>query len=272
MDLSSYLYRLYHKTPRMIKTNLGLTNDIYEVYLDNQKYALRVPKNDIAEHFNPDEQVIFEAIKAWDVDAEEVLYDPSTRLRMTKWIEGAVNFQDCQDQDKYERAAVLIKKVHQHDLKIDYHFDPYKMYTAYKRDIKKPLMAYDKFENLFDFYAQDKRLSFCHNDLVAGNLLFTASQDYLIDFEYAGMNHPLFDIMSFISENSIDDPRLRKRIYLTYFGFNPGKDLLQQLSIVEASQNLLWAAWANMLYDIRNDSIYHEIFLDKQEHLLRGQI
>lgn len=270
MDLSAYLYKLYHKTPVLIKTNLGLTNDIYEVYMDDKKYALRVPKDDIGIHLNSDEKIIFDKIKDWGIDVEEVFYDPMSRIRMTRWIYGALDFKCCDDQNKYERAAVLIRKVHDHELSVDYHFDPYKMYLSFKNEIKKPLMVYETYEDLFKFYQKDQRLVFSHNDLVSGNFLFTKQKDYLIDFEYAGMNHPLFDIMSFISENNIDDLSLRERVYRAYFGFKPDHELHRQLSIIEAGQNLLWAAWANMLYDTRNETVYYQIFKDKKEHLLRG--
>ena len=36
----------------------------------------------------------------------------------------------------------------------------------------------------------------CHNDLVAGNILMTEQGALFIDFEYAGLNHPYFDLCS----------------------------------------------------------------------------
>ena len=35
---------------------------------------------------------------------------------------------------------------------------------------------------------------------VDGNILFTKENVYLIDYEYAADNDPLFDVMSFLSE------------------------------------------------------------------------
>ena len=36
----------------------------------------------------------------------------------------------------------------------------------------------------------------CHNDLTTGNVLFTADRAWLLDFEFAGMNDPFFDLGS----------------------------------------------------------------------------
>ena len=37
------------------------------------------------------------------------------------------------------------------------------------------------------------RPAFCHNDLMPGNLIETEERLWLIDWEYAGIGHPLFD-------------------------------------------------------------------------------
>ncbi|MFI4997125.1 MAG: choline/ethanolamine kinase family protein, partial [Hyphomicrobiales bacterium] len=44
-------------------------------------------------------------------------------------------------------------------------------------------------------------LAFCHNDLLAGNLIDDGDRLWLIDWDYAGFNSPLFDHANFASKN-----------------------------------------------------------------------
>ena len=52
-------------------------------------------------------------------------------------------------------------------------------------------------------------LCFCHNDLLAGNVLDDGKRLWLIDWEYAGFNTPLFDLGGIASNNELaeDDER-----------------------------------------------------------------
>ena len=45
----------------------------------------------------------------------------------------------------------------------------------------------------------------CHNDLLAANILATEDRLWLIDWEYAGMGHPLFDLASVSANNRLSD-------------------------------------------------------------------
>ena len=270
MDLSLYLQELYHNNIPLTKTKLGLSNDIYCAYINNTKVAIRMPKQDIAKHLS-NEASVLALIKQTDLDAIELYYDPKTRIRITKWIDNYQEFKDFDSKDKYIRATRLIKKLHNYKFKVDHEFNAFEKYKAFKNDIKNPLLDYEKYEACFkEFSELDEEYILCHNDVVSGNMLFSEDKDYLIDYEYAGMNHPYFDIMSLITENNIDDEAIRGTIYAEYFGHQVDEETLKKLKIIENVQNLLWAAWANMLYDSRKEEIYLMIFNDKFEHLKRG--
>ena len=268
MNLSLYLETLYHKKFNLIKTNRGLSNDIYTTEFNGEKWAIRVVKNDLDAIIGKDEVTILNLIKTTNLDVEEVYYDPSNRLRITKWVD-SLEFKDYKKSDRYLKAVDLIKSLHSYAFKVEKEFNITSMYRAFKDGIKEPLMDYQKYEVVFDQYDNlNEPKILCHNDLVSGNFLFGKDRAYLIDYEYAGMNYALFDLMSFITENNIDDEKIRQSIYCEYFGKEPDKAILAKLQIIENAQNLLWAAWANMLYDSRHETIYQEIFNDKLQHLI----
>ena len=268
MNLSSYLETLYHKKFNLIKTNRGLSNDIYIASDQDNKWAVRVVKNDLDAIIGKDEAEILELIKSTNLDVKEVYYDPTNRLRITEWVD-SLEFKEYLKADRYDLAVDLFKKLHQQAFKVDKEFDVYGMYLSFRKNIKNELMHYEQYNDIFANYQNlNEPKILCHNDLVSGNFLFAKDRSYLIDWEYAGMNYAYFDLMSFITENNIDDETIREHIYKRYFGFEPTDEIRKKLNIIENAQNLLWAAWANMLYDSRHKEIYHEIYLDKYNHLI----
>ena len=48
------------------------------------------------------------------------------------------------------------------------------------------------------------RLALCHNDLLAANLIDDGSRLWLVDWEYAGYDTPLFDLANLASNNRLD--------------------------------------------------------------------
>lgn len=52
-------------------------------------------------------------------------------------------------------------------------------------------------------------ISFCHNDLLAANLLDDGNRLWLIDWEYAGFNTPLFDLGGLASNNQLTEHQQR---------------------------------------------------------------
>ena len=270
MNIDSLLKRLYHKVPDYYKTSLGLTNDIYIVILDDQKYALRIPNHDIMDLMPHCEKEVLGLTRGLDLDFEEVYYDEKSRIRITKWVDDLVEFKDSKDPLRYHKTVSMIKKFHSLNQSVSENFDVLKIFKSYLKKVKNPLFNFEDHIGIIQaFLNLEESYHLCHNDLVSGNILFSKERSYLIDYEYAANNHPYFDLLSFISENEIDDPALRTSIFKDYFDGQIGKDLLEKLALIENCQNLLWACWANMLYDSRGEDIYLKIFRSKIEHLKR---
>jgi thiamine kinase-like enzyme len=87
-----------------------------------------------------------------------------------------------------------------------------------------------------------------HNDLVEGNVLKDKEGRLaLIDFEFAGANHPLFDLASFLSENGIEDEGKARLLLQNVFG-EIDEELLKELRLVMAYEDFLWRYWAYERY------------------------
>jgi thiamine kinase-like enzyme len=85
----------------------------------------------------------------------------------------------------------------------------------------------------------------CHNDLLAANVL-SAPDDparvMLVDWEYAGMGHRLFDLGN-LAVNSDFDAAAQERLLEAYFGEPPTAGLSAALALMQVMSDAREAAW-----------------------------
>lgn len=86
-------------------------------------------------------------------------------------------------------------------------------------------------------------LVFGHNDMLAANLLDDGSKVWLIDWEYAGFNSPLFDLANLASNNEFDEAWERRLLSL-YFERMVDDDLWLRYSAMKAASLLREAMWS----------------------------
>ena len=239
------------------KTNLGLTNDIYIRNYNNFKLVIRKVAKDIDEYLdNNYEKQILDIIKPYNLDVKLLSYDLKTKTKITYYINNYYLLDNCPYKDKYIRVAKILKQLHSIKPNIEHYFDPIKLINKYYNSCQKLIYNVDEYlyiiNDIKDIYNPS---CLCHNDIVNGNILFTKYKDYLIDYEFSAINDPLFDIMSFFTENNIYDQNIKEQFYKEYFNEIPPKEILDKLYKYQNFHNLLWYFWANMMYYNRNESV-----------------
>lgn len=246
------------------KLNKGLTNDNYLITVYDQRFILRVPKSDANQivNFNHEEKAL-ELAKEAQLDVTTLFYDPTTGIKMTKYVDDLKTYNDYLREDKLIRVAHLMRRLHLIKKTIGYDFDPIARYHQYRSYVKKPLIDDQSAEKVIqEIKSMPYQATLCHNDWVPGNIGFTQHRDYLLDYEYAGDNDPLFDVMSFITENNI--PLVDREIFYSAYFDAPLTSLVRSyLKAYEDFHNLLWSTWAMMMYESRQDDIYLNIAYDK---------
>ncbi len=83
---------------------------------------------------------------------------------------------------------------------------------------------------------------FGHNDLLAGNFIDDGKRLWLIDWDYAGFNSPLFDLGGLISNNELDADSSRF-VMERYFG-RVDADLKRRLEAMKCASLLREAMWS----------------------------
>ena len=83
----------------------------------------------------------------------------------------------------------------------------------------------------------------CHNDLVAEN--FLKAEDgtiYLIDWEYSGMNDPMWDIAALFLENNFSEEN--QDYFLShYFNGNEPENARKKIFVYQILMDWLWSLW-----------------------------
>lgn len=84
---------------------------------------------------------------------------------------------------------------------------------------------------------------FGHNDLLPGNILDDGKRLWLIDWEYAGFNTPLFDLGGLASNNGLDE--IQERWMLEqYFGETPDQILWAKYCAMKCASLLRETLWS----------------------------
>jgi thiamine kinase-like enzyme len=82
----------------------------------------------------------------------------------------------------------------------------------------------------------------CHNDLLPGNMLSTDAGVMLVDWEYAGMGHRLFDLGN-LAVNCQLDEAAEIRLLTAYFGVAPSEEQTADLRLMRLMSDAREGAW-----------------------------
>jgi len=84
----------------------------------------------------------------------------------------------------------------------------------------------------------------CHDDLLAANIIRAADGDRLmiVDWEYAGMGDPRFDLGNLAVNNAFGDSD-EQRLLAAYYGGDPGARRHAQLKLMRVLSDAREAAW-----------------------------
>lgn len=86
-------------------------------------------------------------------------------------------------------------------------------------------------------------LALCHNDLLPQNILDDGERLWLVDWDYAGMNTPLFDLAGLASNCELD-PEQERALLAHYLAKPPDGDTLSRFHALKCASLLREALWS----------------------------
>lgn len=236
----------------------GMTNKNYKLQIDDKLYVLRIPGNGTEEMISREEEVK-NAVYAnkIGVDAELVYFNEKTGIKISKFIDNAETLtpEAAKKQSSMKMVIDVIKKLHNSKLPMNTTFDIYDKIEKYEELLKK--VDGNNFDDYYEvkdnvLYLKtianklDIKLVPCHNDLVSENFVKSGDERmYLIDWEYGGMNDPMWDLAAYCLENGLseDEEELFLKIY---FEGEVEEKYKKRILINKIYQDFLWSLWTNI--------------------------
>jgi thiamine kinase-like enzyme len=256
----------------------GITNRNYRVRLGDGDYVLRVPGKDTA-------------LLGIRRDAERLANEAAAALGIAPAVAAAgdsfllTRFLTCTpiDGDELragpESVARALRAFHDSGIELPVRFWVPELLTSYAQTVaerggvlpRRYALAEDVAARIAAVLPLTDPVP-CHNDLLAANLLRVQSSDgptvMLVDWEYAGIGHRLFDLGNLAVNNEFDD-RAHERLLTAYYEepLTPGRlAALQLMRLMSDAREAAWGVVQDAISELDFDfADYAERHFDRLE-------
>ncbi len=233
----------------------ALTNVSYKVTTESGAYVLRLAGEGTSAYVDRTaEGHNARVAAAAGVNAEVLYFDATEGTMLTRFVEGVDMDGDDFSSDPWapSRAALALKRAHGTGRVFKSRFNAFAMIDGYVELLHRLRMPLPE-----DYYevgreaeavrgvleASPMPLAPCHNDPWPGNFLDTGTNIYIIDWEYSGMNDPLWDLGDLSVEAGFG-PGQDQAMMETYYGRPAPAALYSRLALYKIMSDLHWSLWA----------------------------
>ncbi|CAM4064780.1 choline kinase [Bacillus manliponensis] len=236
----------------------GMTNTNFKVIANEKEYVLRVPGSGTEEMISRhDEKVNAKVASDLGIDAELLYFNAETGVKLAEFIENAetLNPKTARRSDNMMLTASVLKQLHTSGAVMQSEFNVFEKIEHYEGLLKKVNgKNFDDYEEvkshivkLKEMYeAMNVELTPCHNDTVPENFVKSGEEKiYLIDWEYGGMNDPMWDLAAHSLESGFSEEE--EELFLDYyFGGQVKDEHKQRIMMNKIFQDFLWSIWTNI--------------------------
>ena len=232
----------------------GITNVNFTVSHRGERFVVRVG-DDIPVHqvmrFN--ERAASEAAFRAGISPEVVHAEPG--ILVIRFIEGrTLRAEDVRSPGMLERILPVIRRVHVdmpgHVRGPALAFWVFHVLRDYGHTLRDGLSRHlTRLPELLAIAEELERdvgpieMVYGHNDLLPANFIDDGKRIWLIDWDYAGFNSPLFDLANLASNNGLS-PEQEEWMLRAYFGHAPSSDLRRSYSAMTCASLLRETLWS----------------------------
>jgi thiamine kinase-like enzyme len=213
---------------RVTPITLGITNRNFRVDIAGGSYVVRLSGRD-TELLGIDRSAEFAAASAAaaaGVAPEVVAFLPELGALITRFVEAdRLAEEDLERPDVIDRVVVAVRTIHAMP-RLPSRFDPFEVVREYRataegRGVAIPteydeaISTTDRIRNVFRSSPISERP--CHNDLLNANFLVRDDRVLVVDYEYAGMGDPFFDLGNLSVNNGLSEGA-QERLLRGYLG------------------------------------------------------
>lgn len=233
----------------------GLTNLVHLVETDTRKIIVRIPGEGTGEYIDRAiENYNANAAYRAGVSAEVLWADTSTGVMISKAIQNIETMTPdlfAARAGSHARAGAALAKLHASGEVFEFRFELFAMIDDYLkilslRDANLPDGYHEIIkaaEPVKDALAANPApLAPCHCDPLCENFLDDGDMMWIVDWEYSGMNDPLWDVGDLSVEARMDTDQ-EMALMEAYFGGAPTAAQHGRVVIYKAMCDLLWTLW-----------------------------
>jgi len=215
----------------------GMSNYNYLVETTLGRLVVRVPGENAQKFVNREiEKYHIDLVAGHQINQEVLFTDVESGIKISRYLEG-------KGLEKVEVKAVdvvnLMRKYHALISEVDYApFDRINLFESYISNQSNEYFELRKRLNEYQDYLLSQEKVFCHNDAQPLNMIMSNNQLFLLDWEFAGNNDPMYDLVCF-TEDFGADPSFSEELITTYFG-RYDNDLLKRKLLWTIFQCLQW--------------------------------
>lgn len=233
----------------------GQTNRVYRIAGGKEALCLRLPGKGTEEYIDRRvEKVAAEATAKAGVSPEVLHFDPATGVMVTRFVDDAVTMSPplfAARAGAPERAGRAFRSLHDSGAVFDFRFELFAMIDAYLGVLATKEVAFpDGYHaGLRDAEAVRAALAAhpvalvpCHCDPLSENFLDTGARMWIVDWEYSGMNDPMWDLGDLAVEANLS-AEAEAAMLRAYFGHEASAFDRGRMVIYKAMCDLLWTLW-----------------------------
>ena len=233
----------------------GLTNLVYRIDHGPERYILRLPGEGTNAYIDRGVEIHnARAAARAGISAEVLFADETTGLMLTRFIDGIVTMTPKlfgERQGAPARAGTVLKRLHGSGETFRFRFELFAMIDDYLGHLDKlgatlPQGYHDVVAEagaIREVLARNPgRLAPCHCDPLCENFLDDGSVMWLVDWEYSGMNDPIWDLGDLSVEAGFTADQ-DAELMTAYCEGEPPPALVGRMVIYKACCDLLWTLW-----------------------------
>lgn len=234
----------------------GMSNRNYYTCLGKDQYVLRIPglgsEGMVVRRY---EEENAQHAANLGINPPIRYFSNETGVKLADYIIEAetLNQATVQRHDNMRQIAEVMAKLHNSNIRFNNDFNVFKEILHYEELVQNSGASYyDGYEEVRERVLSLEarlneigvRLKPCHNDLVAENFIKDKSgKIYLIDWEYSGMNDPMWDIAALFLESNFSEEN-EEYFLCQYLGVSEVPQMyLTKVRIYQILMDTLWSLW-----------------------------
>ncbi len=233
----------------------GLTNLVYRLEVGGDTYVLRIPGEGTEDYIDRAVEAHNARVAAEaGVSAGLLFADAASGLLLMRYLDGTTTMTPesfRQTPGAPARAARAFKRLHDCGQAFEFRFELFAMIDDYLGILDKLGAALpDGYHDIVKeaeavrraIDAHPVELAPCHCDPLCENFLDDGRRMWIVDWEYSGMNDPLWDLGDLSVEAGFED-RHDREMMAAYCGGEPPPAVFGRMVVYKAMCDLLWTLW-----------------------------